>query len=105
MSIFQSSKQSAWPLQIYINKLPYRIRKNNVILCGLWINTKKPVMNLYLQPFVDEIIDLCNNGFQSTTFLHKEIINIKVHTILCSVDTVARPAIQNIKQFNGIYGC
>lgn len=36
---------------------------------------------------------------------NREPINIKVHTILCSVDSVARPLIQNVKQYNGLYGC
>ena len=34
-----------------------------------------------------------------------ETVQIKIHAILCSVDSVARPMIQNHKQFNGKYGC
>ena len=37
--------------------------------------------------------------------MDEEPIRIKVHTLLAPVDSVARPAIQNIKQFNGKHGC
>jgi len=46
-----------------------------------------------------------NNGFITTTFMHKEAICIKVHSLVAPVDSVARPMIQNMKQFNGKYGC
>lgn len=32
-------------------------------------------------------------------------MNVKVHTILSSIDSVARPMLQGIMQFNGKYGC
>lgn len=55
-------------------------------------------MNIFLQPFVDELIDLHNNGFITTTFMHKdEAICIKVHTLVAPVDSIARSMIQNIK--------
>lgn len=63
-------------------------------------------MNIFLQPFVDELIDLHNNGFITTTFMHKdEAICIKVDTLVAPVDSIARLMIQNMKQFNGKYGC
>ena len=62
-------------------------------------------MNLFLKPFIDELIELHNAGFFTTTFLHVEPISIKVHTLLAPVDSVARCAVQNLKQYNGIHGC
>ncbi|XP_029176567.1 uncharacterized protein LOC114944694 isoform X2 [Nylanderia fulva] len=53
----------------------------------------------------NELLELQTNGFWCATLEHKEPIHIKVYALLASVDTVARPLIQNIKQFNGIYGC
>ena len=29
----------------------------------------------------------------------------KVHALICSSDSIARPLLRNTKQFNGIYGC
>ena len=90
---------------VMFNELPYRLRKNNMLLCGLWFCEKKPAMNLFLRPFIDELIWLHEYGFQSLIFLNKEPIRIRVHTLLIPVDSSARPAIQNIKQYNGMFGC
>lgn len=62
-------------------------------------------MDLFLRPFIDELLTLETNGFWCIPYEHKEPILIKVYALLATVDTVARPLIQNIKQFNGAYGC
>jgi len=105
VQLFNSSSCSLWPILVTINELPYRIRKQQMLLTGLWFDSNKVPMNVFLQPFVEELIDLHFNGFESTTFTHKEPILIKVHTLVAPVDSVARPAIQCMKQFNGKYGC
>lgn len=60
-------------------------------------------MNLFLIPLKNELIHLHNTGFMSTTFLNQEPVLIKVHSLLSPVDSVARPKIQNLKQYNGKY--
>ncbi|XP_029162383.1 uncharacterized protein LOC114933966 isoform X1 [Nylanderia fulva] len=105
VQLFNSSLSSLWPILVTINELPYRIRKQQILLTGLWFQSSKPPMNVFLQPFLEELIDLHFNGFESTTFIHQEPILIKVHTLLAPVDSVARSAIQGIKQYNGKYGC
>lgn len=105
VSVSNSSIRSIWPILIMVNELPYRIRKNNMILCGLWFGDKKPQMNLFLTPLKNELIHLHDNGFMSTTFLNIEPILIKVHPLVVPVDSSARPIMQNIKQYNGKYGC
>ena len=105
VTLCKSSKFSMWPLQVSINELPYRIRRRNIILCGLSYGITKPDMNVFLEPFAKELVKLAKEGLNTTTLHHAEPINIKVHAILCSVDSVARPLIQNVKQYNGAYGC
>ncbi|XP_039304914.1 uncharacterized protein LOC120357714 [Solenopsis invicta] len=105
VAFFNSSKMSMWPIQVVINELPYRLRRQNVMLCGLWYGTDKPVIDLFMKPFVDELIILHNEGMKCITPEHPETINIKVHTLIASVDSVARPLLQNLKQFNGESGC
>ena len=105
VSLWNSSNKSMWPILVTINELPYRIRKTNVLLCGLWYGKEKPVMNTSLKPFIEKLSELENVGFQTTTFTNTDMIHVKVHAILCSVDSVARPMIHNVKQFNGKYGC
>ena len=58
-------------------------------------------MNLFLKPFVEELIELSQNGFDTTTYISNVPVNIKVHTLLAPVDSVARPPIQMMHQFNG----
>ncbi|XP_039308606.1 uncharacterized protein LOC105204984 isoform X2 [Solenopsis invicta] len=105
VQVFNSSKASFWPIQVSINELPYRLRRENIMLCGLWYGPDKPVMDIFLKPFVEELITLHNNGIECITPQNPEGIKIKVHTLIASVDSVARPLLQNIKQFNGEFGC
>lgn len=102
---FKSSKISMCPLQVSINELNYRLRKENILLAGMWAATEKPVLNLFLKPFIDELKDLHENGFECLPPNFDEPIIVKVHTILAPVDSVERCALQNIHQFNGRYGC
>lgn len=70
----------------------------------MWVGKKKPIMKLFLKPFVEELIDLHKNGIQVS--LDGLInFNIKVHTFLSPVDTIARCVLQNMTQFNGEFGC
>lgn len=102
---FKSSKVSMCPLQVSINELHYRLRKENILLAGMWAATEKPVLDLFLKPFIDELKDLHTNGFECLPPNFEEPVTIKVHTILAPVDSVERCALQNIHQFNGRYGC
>ena len=106
ISLLKSSKKSTWSILATVNEIPYTISKNNIILAGLWQDCRKPKMAMFLKPFVNECRYLSEHGMKCTTiFSKKEEIIFKVHLILGSVDTIARPVIQNLKQFNGIYGC
>lgn len=56
-------------------------------------------MNTFLDSFIKELCVLHDDGIDIMP-CNEYSTNIKVHTIISSVDTVARPMIQNIKQFN-----
>ena len=84
-----------WPIQVAINELPYLERRKNMMLTGLWYGKDKPKMNTFLKPFTDELIDLHEKGV--TRYKEETSINIKVHTLICTVDSVARPSIINSK--------
>lgn len=50
-SLFRSSKQSFWPIQITVNELSPCLRFKNTIVYSLWTGSKEPspqFMNLYL---------------------------------------------------------
>jgi Transposase family tnp2 len=98
-SATKSTKCSIWPIQVAVNEIPYKERKQHLMLTSLW-QGDKPCMDTFLRPFVDELIDLHVNGIQLANGT-----SVKVHCLVASVDSVARPLLQNIKQFNGDYGC
>lgn len=102
---FKSSKESMCPIQVAINELPYRTRKDNIILAALWCGPTKPVMDIVLKPFIDELRDLHEHGIECLPSNFNETVTIKVHAILFPVDSVAKCSLQNISQFNGQFGC
>jgi len=101
--VFKSSQYGIWPLQGMVNELPYHVRKENVLLFGLWFGTKKPNVNTFLKPFTKECQSLSTVGFK---FHSNNIVNhCKVIAAVMMCDSVARPILQNMTQFNGHYGC
>lgn len=93
--VFQSSKFSIWPLLCCVNEIPPEIRAKHVLLRALWFGSQKPAMSCFLKPFVEEWKHPSDQSLR----------HIKVHTLCCVCDAVARPLLQNFKQFNSEYGC
>ena len=102
LPIFRSAV-SLWPIQLVLNELPPKHRKNNIILAGLWFGPTKPSMFTFLKPFTEEMQNLAENGIQWNN--GDRVITTKVFLSLCALDSVARCQIANMKQFNGEYGC
>ncbi|XP_024873774.1 uncharacterized protein LOC112455816 [Temnothorax curvispinosus] len=105
VNTFKSSKVSMCPILIAINELSYRVRKDNILLAGLWCGSIKPVVDIFLKLFVDELRDLHKHGIDCLPPNLNEAVNIKVHAILSPVDSIARCSLQNIAQFNGKFEC
>lgn len=104
VQVFKSSTKSLWPVHCIIPELPPLVRKRFQILTLLWFGVK-PTINTFLKPFVLEVIELATNGL---TWRHPETGKTIVSYItapISSVDAVARPMLQAIRQFNGLYGC
>jgi hypothetical protein len=99
-----SSKRAIWPIFCSVNELSFKERSKNMILCGLWSGDKKPDMNVFLKPFVDELTRLGSEGLVAT-FKNGTTEKIFVFSGAISVDTPARAMCQNLKQFNGRCGC
>lgn len=103
--VFSSSLCSIWPVLFTVNELPPQLRKEHVMLAALWFGVSKPVMNTFLEPFVNEICELNDVGFKWTRSCDKVSIQTKVKVLVGVCDSVARPAMQGLTQFNGKYGC
>lgn len=102
---FKSSKVSMCPVQVSINELDFRTRKKHILLCGLWAAARKPVLHLFLKPFIDELKELHETGFECLPTNYANTVTIRVHTIVAPVDSVERCALQYVHQYNGACGC
>lgn len=79
VNTFKSSKVSMCPIQIAVNELPYRVRKDNILLASLWCGPTKLVVDIFLKPFVDELRNLHEHGIDCLSPNFNEAVNIKVH--------------------------
>jgi len=101
--LFKSSKVSLWPLLYTVNELDYNISRKNVLCLGIWFGNEKPNFSCFLNPFIKPAINIASNGID---WKHEDnTINSKVFFPLLVADSVARPMLQGLKQFNGSYGC
>ncbi|XP_065211406.1 uncharacterized protein LOC135839339 [Planococcus citri] len=108
VSTFRSSNYSLWPIQLLINNLPQKLKRKYQLLCGLWFGQSKPIMDMYFRNFVDEMNTLNQKGLLRRSGLCQNDTNpivVKFHVLVGVADSVARPLLQNISQFNGLYGC
>jgi hypothetical protein len=103
VNVFKSSTFSIWPIFLSINELSYKTRRKHTLLVGLWFGKKKPSFRTFLTPFVEQCVDLSDNGF--TWPLNGLEIKSRVLFVIISADSVARAPLQGLKQFNGKFGC
>lgn len=69
-----------------------------ILLAGLWFGSEKPIVDCFLQPFVEEMNRLSSVGMSwvgDGTTKHT-----RVFPGPCVVDTVARGMVMNMHQFN-----
>lgn len=100
---FSSSNTCMWPIYFIINELPLALRHVHMMLSALWIGATKPHIDSLFKPIVNCLEKLHDNGF--VWMNDGRSITTKVYMCLFSCVSVARPLIQNLKQFNGEYGC
>jgi hypothetical protein len=101
--VFSSSNASMWPVYFIVNELPLALRHVHMIMAALWVGSGKPSIQGMLVPIVESLKKLEETGLlwmcNGTPMLSK------VFLCIVSCDSVARPLLQNMKQFNGKYGC
>ena len=101
---FKSSKATMWPIQACINELPPLTRRANMLLCGLYYGKSKPDTDVILKPFVDELQTLHTVGM-NCNIAGYGVHLVKVHTLICSVDSKVRAPLQGLMKFNSLFGC
>lgn len=102
--VYDSSTLSLWPLQLYLNFLPPRLRfiPNNMLVVGLYFGHGKPQPKKFFLPLVQEMWKSQSSGF--TIDMDKSIL-FKPFISNCSCDLPARASVQGLKQFNGRSSC
>lgn len=96
---------SLWPVYLMILNLPahIRTRAENVLLCGLWVGSTKPLMNLLLSPIAKYVQQLSTLGLAINTSLGK--VTFRAKLVMGVFDLPAKAAVLCAKQFNGEHGC
>lgn len=104
VQLFESSNNSIWPFLISVNELPYRLRKQFILLGGIWLCGRKLNMKLFLAPIVEMLNDIYMKPI-TWTAENGEVIKSRLISPVCSVDSPARCKMQGLIQFNGMHGC
>lgn len=52
---FKLTNASIWPIQFFVNELPFSSRAGHTVLAGLWFGHKHPDMLLFLSKSVEEV--------------------------------------------------
>lgn len=99
--VFKSSKGSVWPIQVTVNELPVPLRWKNILIAAVWFSKEHPPTHLFLKAFVDRFQGLGN----LTWSFADQVVRSAVRIVCCCVDSPARAALLNAKQYNGYYGC
>ena len=97
------SKMSLWPLFITVNELPPECQARYMILHSLWYGGKPSIVSFF-EPLINEVNKINEEGFD-IKLQSGCVINIKLRVTLAVMDSPARAYFQNLKQFNGHYGC
>ncbi|XP_036151365.1 uncharacterized protein LOC114255611 isoform X1 [Monomorium pharaonis] len=94
LPLSKSSQQQFWPILGSI--IPY----NNVFMIGLYHGNKKPAdVNNFLQDFVDEATEICENGI----YINNRHIQCRIEALIC--DAPAKSFVLHVKGHSGYSSC
>lgn len=96
-----TTQKPLYPVFLTLNNLPpvERFSKHNLIINALWLSKGEPNTNLLFKYLCIELNHLDNTG----VIIDNNAYSIKLLQV--NLDSVARCKVQNMKQFNGNYGC
>jgi hypothetical protein len=105
IKMFNNSRSSVWPLQLYQNYIPANQRyiPENIILAGVCYGMSSEInMAEFFRPLCEEL-NLIKDGFNVV----KNNIKYKCIPVIscCTVDLPAKAKVQGFKQYNGKESC
>jgi len=105
VSLSGSSLVKFWPLEFIVCQISPHVRFRFVLIAGIWVDKTDPLMNSYLLPFTDELIDLYENGVTWTHPKSKIEFTAKVSVPGFCGDAPVRAQGQNLTQHGGRNCC
>ncbi|VDI08666.1 Hypothetical predicted protein [Mytilus galloprovincialis] len=103
--LFKSSGVSIWPIYLVINELPpvLRFSRRNMIIWGIWQSKGKPVFRTFLQPFIEHMIDLKDNGVSIS--VDGKTVLTRGLLLASTMDLQAKAYLTEMTQHNGKNSC
>lgn len=105
-ALFKSTKdKSLWPIQFIVNEidLESRFKRRNMLCAGVSFG-KTPNMQVFLKPFIDEIMQINTEGGLSFK-IDDKIKTVKILPMIFTGDTLAKQYVLRKSSFNGYNGC
>lgn len=104
--VFNSKNYSIWPFCFICNELPYKLRlkRENILLAGLWFGPHKPAANLFMNSFVPDLRRLYN-GVHITTAGMPAPLFVRGIVLAGVCDTPAKSQFLNFVSHVGFHGC
>ena len=100
--VFKSTKSSLWPMLYTINELPFhdRVRRENILIGGLWYGDCHPNMLSFLSPQMETLNHIKVKGVHIN-----EDVCIRAMVLCGSCNLPAKASVLNFQPFNAFYGC
>lgn len=104
VAVGNSSTAAIFPIFITINEMNNLIRRENFFLTGLFVGTKKPAVDLFLTPIVEELNSLADSPI-TWKDSNQEDVSATFHLVAVIADAPMRAYLRNVRQFNHKHGC
>ncbi|CAG7716882.1 unnamed protein product [Allacma fusca] len=101
-----SSTAALYPVFVYFDDLSHRKKKEHIMIFGVWVGKEGGKLHVkpFLSPVIEQLRALQDNGLKWKNREGNFIISrVFITSVLC--DSIARPQVQGMKQFNAEYGC
>lgn len=104
VAVGNSSNVSIFPIFLTINEMSKKFRRENFFLVGLFVGRKKPSVNTFLTPIVDELKSLANEPLVWKDWKSNPIKST-FHLVAVIADAPMRAYLRNVRQYNHLNGC
>ncbi|XP_034946929.1 uncharacterized protein [Chelonus insularis] len=102
--LLNSSDMNAWPIYVEINELPPHMRRQFMLLAGIYVDCKPLNINHFLIPFMTEMKKLYDHGIVWKSSQGVEITS-KFIAVICTIDSDTRASILQMNQYDKDNGC